>query len=328
MKCDKDGKFQLRCKDFFVHTICIIKFLYLYWQLTQRDERGTVQTFKSEIMKAISEIRNLTRARNAEHYRLQEALLKAITAEFATKYGFSALRDAYIDAFATEDSLYLQSRGFIDTKSLKAKDAERDKLFRHVKLIIQGKTLSLVETETAAATVIAHALKPYVSAARKPDAENTAMVSDFVKKLQSSEYSSYVETLGLTEAVAALKTANDEYDELYSHRADEKRVRAVAENLENTRKVVDAAFVELANAINAVYAVSVLIEKDATKEAEIGAVIDAMNAEILQFAETLSRRGVGKKTTISSDDTPVTDGDATDGDNTDGGSEDDVPELM
>lgn len=303
-------------------------FLYLYGQLTLRAERSIVLTHKSKSMKTLSEIRNLTRARNAEHYRLQEALLRAITAEFSTKYGFSALHSAYSDAFASEDALYLQSRGFIDTKSLKAKDAERDKLFRHVKLIIQGKELSLVDAEATAATVLAHILKPYLSAARKPDAENTAMVSDFVKKLQSSEYSAQVVTLGLTDAVAALKTANDEYDELYSHRADEKRVRAVAEKLRKARRNVDAAFADLTVAINAVYAVSVLIEKDATKEAEIGAVIDAMNAEILQFAETLSRRGVGKKATITSDDAPVVDEDEDDTESSDGSSEGDRPEVM
>ena len=282
----------------------------------------------SKSMKAISEIKNLTRARNAEHYGLQEAFLRAITAEFSTNYGLAALREAYGKAFENEDSLYLQARGFADTKAIEAKDAERDKLFRFVALSIQSKELSFDDAEAAAAEKLAYVMKPYQGAAAKPYAENTALVSDLVKKLESEDYSTYVETLGLTAAVAALKTANTEFTTIYSRRADEKLVKALADDLKAARGLVDAAFLDLANGINAVFAVAVLIEKDATKEAEVGAVIDAVNAEILQFSETLSRRGVGKKATISTDDTPAVD-DAPvvdEGDST--VSEDDVPEVM
>ncbi len=284
-------------------------------------------------MRKLNGISYLYRARNAEHYRLQEALLRAITAEFSTKYQLAALREAYSKAFENEDSIYLQTRSFTDTKALNAKDAERDRLFRLVSLTIQNKELSLDATEAETGATLAYVLKPYKGAASKADAENTAMVSDFVKKLQSDDYSSEVEALGLTAAVAALKTANDEFDVIYSHRANEKRVRALAEKIRKARRKVDVAFAKLADAINALYAANKLVEKDATKEAEIGAVIDAANAEILQFAETLSRRGVGKKSTSAADDAPVTDGGTTEGDtseeDTSGGSTTgDVPELM
>ncbi len=284
-------------------------------------------------MRKLNGISYLYRARNAEHYRLQEALLRAITAEFSTKYQLAALREAYSKAFENEDSIYLQTRSFTDTKALNAKDAERDRLFRLVSLTIQNKELSLDATEAETGATLAYVLKPYKGATSKADAENTAMVSDFVKKLQSDDYSSEVEALGLTAAVAALKTANDEFDVIYSHRANEKRVRALAEKIRKARRKVDVAFAKLADAINALYAANELVEKDATKEAEIGAVIDAANAEILQFAETLSRRGVGKKSTSAADDAPVTDGGTTEGDtseeDTSGGSTTgDVPELM
>lgn len=260
-------------------------------------------------MKSIPEIRYLTRARNAEHYRLQEALLKAVPVDFATKYKLTALRDMYLTLFEKEDSIYLQTNGFIDTKELADKDVVRDRLFRLVRLTIQSKELSLEEAEAQAAAKLAFLMKPYNLAASKPDAENTAMVSDCVKKLQSDEYRPFVQTLGLTDAVAALKEANEAFDALYSHRADEKRVKTVTENLLEIRPQVDAAFLELSKAINALYTVSVMIDKDAEKEAEIGSVIDAVNAEILQFTETLSRRGAGAKAKVDpDDDKPIIDG--------------------
>ena len=279
--------------------------------------------FTNYMLKSISEIKHLKRARNAEHYWLQEELLKAIPAEFATKYQLSALRAAYSDAFEKEDSVYLQTRGFADTKVLAEKDGERDRLFRLIKLTIRGKELSLNASEAEAAGKLAFIMKPYLGTPSKADAENTALVSDLVKKFESSEFSGYVETLGLTEAVSKLRTANTEFATLYSHRADEKRVKAATETLKAVRKQVDDALVDLVNAINVFYSANALSEKDATKEAEIGAVIDAANAIILQFSETLSRRGIGKKAAISQSETPSTDGEGsassesdTSGDNT------------
>lgn len=253
-------------------------------------------------MKKIPEILYLKSARNAEHYNLQEALLKAVSTSFAAEYKLTELRDSYASLFDKEDSIYLQNKAFADTKELSDNDAVRDRLFRLVKLTIQSKQLSLIPAEVAAGDKLAFAMKPYSTAASKPDAENTAMVSDFVKKLQSDEYSSYVQTLGLTEVVASLKTANDEFAELYSRRADEKRVRTVTETLLQIRPQVDDAARKLFEAINAIYMVSEMIEKDAAKTAAIGAVIDAINAEIVQFSETLSRRGIGSKAKVNPDD--------------------------
>ena len=267
--------------------------------------------------KTIPEIKNLTRARNAEHYWLQEALLRNITQEFATKYQLLSLHTAFVKAFEREDVIFLQTRGFIDTKVLAKKDAERDKLFRFIKLTIRSNKLSIDKSEAEAAEKLAFILKPYGMVNEMPHAENTAQVSDLVKKLESDDNKQYVETLGLTQAVAALKNANIEFDTLYSHRADEKRIRSVTESMEDARKKVDATFLELSKGINAIYAVNALTEKDAEKEEEIGAVIDAMNAAIMQFAETLSRRGVGKKTENSASDTPVTDGESSGGDSSD-----------
>lgn len=253
-------------------------------------------------MKKIPEILYLKSARNAEHYNLQEALLKAVSTSFAAEYKLTELRNSYMSLFEKEDSIYLQNKAFADTKELSDRDAVRDRFFRLVKLTIQSKQLSLIPAEVAAGDKLAFAMKPYSTAASKPDAENTAMVSDFVKKLQSDEYSSYVQTLGLTEVVASLKTANDEFAELYSRRADEKRVRTVTETLLQIRPQVDDAARKLFEAINAIYMVSEMIEKDAAKTAAIGAVIDAINAEIVQFSETLSRRGIGSKAKVNPDD--------------------------
>ena len=253
-------------------------------------------------MKKIAEITYLGAARNAEHYDLQNSLLNAITAGFATKFGISELRVKYEDLFRKEDNAYLQTQAFADTRMIDEKDALRDQRFRLIDLTVQSKLLGLTPAEQEAAQKIAFAMKVYANAPNRPFAENTAMVDDMVQKLQTDEYAPAIKTLGLTEAVAALKTANDDFKLVFSHRADEKLVRATTDTLKMVRPEVDAAFLALSEAINAIYFVAETIEKSSTKAAELGAVIDAANAVILQFSGTLSRRGAGKKITVSPSD--------------------------
>lgn len=258
-------------------------------------------------MKKIGNLVYLNNARNAEHYNLYLQVLNIVTDDFATKYKVSALRNALAVAFANEDEAYLQSQAFENTKEIDEKDAVRDQRLRYINLTVQTKELSMVDAEVNAAKKLAFALAPYSNAASRPFAENTAMVEDLVRKLQSDAYASYVQALGLTESVATLKTANDEFVAVFSLRADEKRLRTVNDNLKKLRPAVDDAARKLFDALNALFLVNELVQKDQEVTTELGGVIDAINAQIVVFAETLSRRGVGKKAKIEPDDKPVVD---------------------
>ena len=99
-----------------------------------------------------------------------------------------------------------------------------------------------VATKKAAAEKLAYVMKPYRSANSKAFAENTAQVTNLVADFQSEANSGYVELLGLTEAVAQLKTANNEFNAVYMGRSGEKLVRASTENMKSIRPKVDTAF--------------------------------------------------------------------------------------
>ena len=246
--------------------------------------------------KKITNIKYVARARNAEHYHLQEQILAIITEAFATKFNITSVYTSYASAFQKEDEAYLQSVAYADTKQIEAKNDERTGGLRYLQLGIQSKQFSPVADEKEAAESLLFMMKPYWNASLKPYTETSAMITDLVKKLQSDEWSEKITTLGLTDAVTNLKTLNEEFITVYSHRADEKLVRQTSDSLKTARPQVDKAFRDLADAVNAIYLVAETIEKDSSKVEEIGAVIDAVNAQILQFSETLSRRGAGSKT--------------------------------
>ena len=105
-------------------------------------------------------------------------------------------------------------------------------------------------------------------------------------------------------------------------RSGEKLVRASNENMKSIRPKVDTAYRSLASAINALYQVNSLITRSATTEAELGGLIDGVNALIVQLHQTLSLRGAGNTSDVNTDDTVSPGGGGAPSDGGSGGSTD------
>ncbi len=263
-------------------------------------------------MKAINNTFNFRRARNAEHYQVHEDLLAAISEEFATAQGIKNLRDEYAALFEVENDCYLRNRAYEDTPEINEADQSRDDIFLFISQTIQANLKSPVEANRQAAGRLDYAIDPYKEAPRLPYAQNTAAVSDYVKKMEEETYSEDIATLGLATSIAALKEANEAFNKLYLARSQKALVRATSETMKTVRPKVDAAFKEIATAINALYHANSLINTDEEKEKALAAVIDLVNAILRQLQETLSRAGIGSKPSTGTDDKPVTGGDGGD----------------
>ena len=270
-----------------------------------------------EILKA-----NLNNARNAEHYQFHSDVLSIVTEEVAAAQKIESLRSEYVALFEKENAAFIQNRAYESTKDVEAKDRERDDLFLYIKQTVDSNLYCPVANKKAAAEKLSFAMKPYRSANTKAFAENTAQVTNLVQDLQSEAYAGYVELLGLTEAVAQLQVANNEFNAIYMGRSGEKLVRASNENMKSIRPKVDTAYRSLASAINALYQVNSLITRSATTEAELGSLIDGVNALIIQLHQTLSLRGAGSTADVNTDDTVSPGGGDAPSDGGSGGSSD------
>ena len=270
-----------------------------------------------EILKA-----NLNNARNAEHYQFHSDVLSIVTEEVAAAQKIESLRSEYVALFEKENAAFIQNRAYESTKDVEAKDRERDDLFLYIKQTVDSNLYCPVANKKAAAEKLSFAMKPYRSANTKAFAENTAQVTNLVQDLQSEAYAGYVELLGLTEAVAQLQVANNEFNAIYMGRSGEKLVRASNENMKSIRPKVDTAYRSLASAINALYQVNSLITRSATTEAELGGLIDGVNALIVQLHQTLSMRGAGSTADVNTDDTVSPGGGGAPSDGGSGGSSD------
>ena len=270
-----------------------------------------------EILKA-----NLNNARNAEHYQFHSDVLSIVTEEVAAAQKIESLRSEYVALFEKENAAFIQNRAYESTKDVEAKDRERDDLFLYIKQTVDSNLYCPVANKKATAEKLSFAMKPYRSANTKAFAENTAQVTNLVQDLQSEAYAGYVELLGLTEAVAQLQVANNEFNAIYMGRSGEKLVRASNENMKSIRPKVDTAYRSLASAINALYQVNSLITRSATTEVELGGLIDGVNALIIQLHQTLSLRGAGSTADVNTDDTVSPGGGDAPSDGGSGGSSD------
>lgn len=272
-------------------------------------------------MKVLNEIKYLARSHNAEHWYLYDRLLALLSTEFITKFKLAFFTDKLKTQFAREDEAYSAITKSVSTAEIADKDKARDSGLRRVDLGVQYGLYSDVPDEVEAAKRCMLVLDAHRGASEKSYAENTAEVADVVARFQSEEYASDIARLNLTEAVASLKQLNDAFNEAYTNRKPEQYARSTGDKMEVVRGEVDAAYADVADAINAIYIVAAYLEPVPEDAAEIKAVADAMNAEIYQFGLTLARRGVGTVTepTEPTDPEPSDPTDPTDPEGGDGG---------
>lgn len=275
-------------------------------------------------MKVLNEIKYLARSHNAEHWYLYDRLLALLSTEFITKFKLAFFTDKLKTQFAREDEAYSAITKSVSTAEIADKDKARDSGLRRVDLGVQYGLYSDVPDEVEAAKRCMLVLDAHRGASEKSYAENTAEVADVVARFQSEEYASDIARLNLTEAVASLKQLNDAFNEAYTNRKPEQYARSTGDKMEVVRGEVDAAYADVADAINAIYIVAAYLEPVPEDAAEIKAVADAMNAEIYQFSLTLARRGVGTVTepTEPTDPEPS---DPTDPEQPEGGDEGGTP---
>ena len=254
-----------------------------------------------------SQVPYTSKARNAEHDYLFNKLVEAISKEFATKHNFLAYHQRMTAALADENASYTRATKYVDTDMLVQKDNARDNLFRRLKLHLQSAELDPDADTSAAAARCLEAIGSQ-NPTTLPYTENTAAVRDIVDKLESDHYAPSVEQVGATQLVADLKAANDDFDALYTARADERYARNTsAPDMKVARAAMEAAYADVADIVNALYIQSTVLAPDEETLAEVTAIATTVNALISQYTLVLSRRGVGKTTDAATPDEGGTD---------------------
>lgn len=243
--------------------------------------------------------------RNGEHFQYHQDILEDVPEEVAETYHFGPQRAAYVSIFDYEDLIYKQNYAYASTADITSKDHIRGELFLFMKGIIDAYMHCPTEEKKAAAQVLSYVIKPYRSANNKSYSENTAEITNLVKSLRLEENTQAVTTLGLQDIVDQLEAANIDFNTAFKTRSAEKRGRKAQMNMRDVRPQVDAAYNEMANAINVIYQANEMVQKDEETRTVLGGIIDKINALIVEVNDKLTRRGQGTKTeTTETPNTP------------------------
>ena len=236
-------------------------------------------------------------------------LFGVLSAEVAASLGISSRVEAARELFERETAVYKPLKAYQDTEDVDASDARRDKSYRRFDLGVQSAELSDDTSVADAAKRVRFVLNQMSKKLTvKAYAEETAEIFDLIDKLEK-DHSEDVETIGQTANLAALKEANEAFNEIYKRRTEEMQAREEAGTVEQIRPQVDEAVRYVVCLLNALYFYYLDIAPDAEKLAEVKGVISQFNGCVLQFRKTLARRGIGsasdkEDTTPEEDTTP------------------------
>lgn len=245
-------------------------------------------------MRILNPLQYLGRAQNGEHWSLYDRLYSVITSDFVEKYKLLTFYQPFSDAYARECKAYSAITKSPKTKNIAESDKARDKGFRQVDLGVEMGLNDVDPDVVASAERCRIVMDAHRGASSKSYDNNTAEVDDVVELFMSDAYAEDIAKLGLTEKVASLKALNDAFKEAYMARIPEEYARDTAENMKAVRPVMDQAYEDLADAINAIYLIATYIEPNAENAAEIKAMADLINAVVHRFDKTLSNRRDGK----------------------------------
>lgn len=257
---------------------------------------------------------NFQNARNSEHNQFHHGSSNAMDDATAEKYGIKPIRDTYLNKFKEEERQFILSRKFPSTKKIEEANKKRSNCFIYLRDTVYAALYCPVENKRKAAEALAEVFEVYRTSNLKPHAEATAEIRNLLNDLYLEENVEHLNTLGLGEAVEFLTSANDSFEAIYDQRSEEKRIRVSTDSLKEIRQQVDEAYRAYANAINVLYQMNELVQKDATTRDELGLIINKINAQIVQLDETLSRRAARAENGEEEEEEEVLPEEPTDGD--------------
>ena len=175
--------------------------------------------------------------KNAEHVSFFTNVGVAINKLTATAVGLTEAQiKQYNDAVALEQDIVNHSTGSIYTPEMQALDAERDRLFRLIRLKLQAVTLASEGSEVAqyATTIDKYLLTKYgLDVATAPYQEESALISGFILDVKNMLPEDALTSIGIASELAALEAANTGFADQYNERVTEKS----ASTTEYTKKL-------------------------------------------------------------------------------------------
>ncbi len=220
---------------------------------------------------------------------------------------------AYKAAIDQLTAILKRKTAYIATVSLSEADYTRDCGISTVINVIDAFKDSIVEVKRLASRRLLPQIAPYRRTRYREYTTQTAETDGLLRVLEAEENAEAVETLGITDDVAALREANAAFDEAHKAKAEEESERLAEKSLDSAAVVaeVNRQYEQIVQIINA-YAIVQPTD-------ELNSFIKKLNGQVEVFA---SIEGSGSSATKPSTDPGTDTGEGTDTGGDDSGSGD------
>jgi hypothetical protein len=259
-----------------------------------QNGNGRLTLKQQMLMKGILYDFSRHNARNAQHAQFVTNILDAVPRDVAEAQGFATQRVAFAEAVDNELRYFHSEKAYLDTPQIVAANQKRDQAFYFYKQIILAH--AAYQSDAAlkkAGTTLAFAFRGVGRLTNIDYSSKTSILTDLIGKLREEPYVTALAAIGLADAPDALEEANTAFNTIYLKRAATERDRAQSWNMKTLRPLSDAAFDDLAKAINALYISNELVAGDEAIRTELGKVIDDVNAVIVRLKKTMNQGAAG-----------------------------------
>lgn len=165
--------------------------------------------------------------------------------------GLSGVKTEFDDAFDALENAMKPVRKNEHTKTLAELDSERDAIFTGLKQYALSFLNFPDEAKKKSAQRIEAIFESYgKDVTKRAYRDVTAIIRNLLSDFEKSENQSHVNALGITQWVAPLKEANEQFDVLHSNRTMEQSKKELGKTQE-ARDVMQGMFDKLGKAISA-----------------------------------------------------------------------------
>lgn len=229
----------------------------------------------------------LSRLRNEQHENLMTSVDQMIQHETVAKLKLETLYPVFSKALSSEHAAMVATQGSRSTVELNNLDEEREQYYSGYNFLIETSLRHPRQEYREASARLKKVVAQFGNVREKTEAEETNAIRNLVEAHATEPNKSDLVTIGGTEWIAALNTANEKYSVLFNARNVEMQQKPSA-NVRVARQEVDASYKAIVRRVNA------LSELNDT-ETIYNNFIDELNGDIENLSRTLAYQKAASK---------------------------------
>ncbi|MDR2533385.1 MAG: DUF6261 family protein [Tannerellaceae bacterium] len=229
---------------------------------------------------------------NAEHVDFYESgIISKLAALIASLPIVGPVFAVLIAAFQKEDALFKQSQASVYTGRIAWLHEKRIGLYNFFWNSVNVVKYYEDPLLTPAAEALQFLRHNYKDLPEANYTDANGLMTNFIEDCDKPEWQQHIQTLGLAPLFAKIKTAHNEFKDIYRERSFDKEHLAQIGKLNTLRAEVDASFTSVIESINASWIANEYGAKDAAVRAALLESKEHIGAAIHQAELVLARRG-------------------------------------